>query len=81
MDISKETCWKLLDHHYASVTWEIQEEKQEKRKHAERVLVAQEQFRSYGNENWEFEADGLMQRRFACINDMPIKERSGKAFF
>ena len=29
MDISKETCWKLLDHHYASVTWEIQEEKQE----------------------------------------------------
>ncbi|MFL6707856.1 MAG: DUF1348 family protein [Massilia sp.] len=30
-------------------------------------------FRSYGNENWEFDADGLMQRRFACINDMPIK--------
>jgi len=31
-------------------------------------------FRSYGNENWEFAPDGLMQRRFACINDMPIKE-------
>ena len=31
-------------------------------------------FRSYGNENWEFGADGLMQRRFSCINDMPIKE-------
>ena len=31
-------------------------------------------FRSYGNENWEFEPDGLMKRRFACINDMPIKE-------
>jgi len=31
-------------------------------------------FRSYGNENWEFDADGLMQRRFACINDIPIKE-------
>lgn len=31
-------------------------------------------FRSYGNENWEFEANGLMQRRFACINDMPIQE-------
>jgi nuclear transport factor 2 (NTF2) superfamily protein len=29
-------------------------------------------FRSYGNENWEFDADGLMQRRFASINDMPI---------
>ncbi|GKX54812.1 hypothetical protein SOASR030_09240 [Leminorella grimontii] len=31
-------------------------------------------FRSYGNENWEFAADGLMQRRYACVNDMPIKE-------
>lgn len=31
-------------------------------------------FRSYGNENWEFGADGLMERRFSCINDMPIKE-------
>jgi nuclear transport factor 2 (NTF2) superfamily protein len=29
-------------------------------------------FRSYGNENWEFDARGLMQRRFACINDLPI---------
>lgn len=31
-------------------------------------------FRSYGNENWEFDKDGLMTRRFACVNDMPIKE-------
>ncbi len=38
-------------------------------------------FRSYGNENWEFEADGLMQRRFACINDMPIKESERKFFW
>ena len=30
--------------------------------------------RSYGNENWEFDENGLMQRRFACINDLPIKE-------
>jgi nuclear transport factor 2 (NTF2) superfamily protein len=29
-------------------------------------------FRSYGNENWEFDAAGLMQRRLACINDQPI---------
>ncbi|WGD28755.1 nuclear transport factor 2 family protein [Ancylobacter sp. WKF20] len=29
-------------------------------------------FRSYGNENWEFAESGLMQRRFACINDLPI---------
>jgi len=31
-------------------------------------------YRSYGNENWEFTEQGLMQRRFACINDLPIKE-------
>ncbi|MDI9219992.1 nuclear transport factor 2 family protein [Pantoea sp. EA-12] len=30
-------------------------------------------FRSYGNENWHFGADGLMIQRFACINDLPIK--------
>ncbi|WNV06165.1 nuclear transport factor 2 family protein [Candidatus Methylospira mobilis] len=30
-------------------------------------------FRSYGNENWEFNELGLMQRRFASINDLPIK--------
>ena len=31
-------------------------------------------FRSYGNENWEFAANGLMQKRFASINDVPIAE-------
>ena len=35
-------------------------------------------FRSYGNENWEFAPDGLMQRRFASINDLPIKEGERK---
>jgi nuclear transport factor 2 (NTF2) superfamily protein len=31
-------------------------------------------FRSYGNENWEFEESGLMKRRYACINDLPIAD-------
>jgi nuclear transport factor 2 (NTF2) superfamily protein len=35
-------------------------------------------FRSYGNENWEFDADGLMGHRYACINDLPIKEDERK---
>ena len=35
-------------------------------------------FRSYGNENWEFAENGLMQHRFACINDLPIKESERK---
>lgn len=34
--------------------------------------------RSYGNENWEYDEHGLMRRRFACINDMPIKEADRK---
>jgi nuclear transport factor 2 (NTF2) superfamily protein len=38
-------------------------------------------FRSYGNENWDFAANGLMQRRFACINDLPIKESDRKFFW
>ncbi|MFM9912249.1 MAG: DUF1348 family protein [Methylophilaceae bacterium] len=35
-------------------------------------------FRSYGNENWEFDEYGLMARRFASINDLPIKESERK---
>lgn len=31
-------------------------------------------FRSYGNENWEFEENGLMRRRYASINDLGIQE-------
>ena len=30
-------------------------------------------FRSYGNENWEFNLQGLMVRRYASINDLPIR--------
>jgi uncharacterized protein len=35
-------------------------------------------FRSYGNENWEFDEAGLMRLRYACINDLPIKESARK---
>jgi len=35
-------------------------------------------FRSYGNENWEFEENGLMRRRIASINDLPIAEKDRK---
>jgi nuclear transport factor 2 (NTF2) superfamily protein len=35
-------------------------------------------FRSYGNELWEFEPDGLMRRRVASINDSPIQESERK---
>jgi hypothetical protein len=35
-------------------------------------------FRSYGNENWEFDEHGLMRLRIASINDLPIKESDRK---
>lgn len=35
-------------------------------------------FRSYGNENWEFDPAGLMQRCYASINDLPIAEGDRK---
>lgn len=35
-------------------------------------------FRAYGNENWEFDANGLMQKRFASINDLLISEETRK---
>jgi len=35
-------------------------------------------FRSYGNENWEFDEHGLMRRRLASINDLPINESDRK---
>lgn len=35
-------------------------------------------FRSYGNENWEFDDDGLMRLRIASINDLPIRESERK---
>jgi nuclear transport factor 2 (NTF2) superfamily protein len=35
-------------------------------------------FRSYGNENWEFDRDGLMAVRHASINDLPIREADRK---
>lgn len=35
-------------------------------------------FRAYGNENWEFNKHGLMQRRYASINDLAIKDQERK---
>lgn len=35
-------------------------------------------FRSYGNENWEFDEEGLMRLRIASINDVPIRDHERK---
>lgn len=38
-------------------------------------------FRSYGNENWQFDANGLMELRYASINDLPIYDAERKFFW
>jgi uncharacterized protein len=38
-------------------------------------------YRSYGNENWEFNEQGFMMRRFASINDLPIRAEERKFFW
>ncbi|MDQ0578167.1 nuclear transport factor 2 family protein [Streptomyces rishiriensis] len=38
-------------------------------------------YRAYGNENWEFDEDGLMRRRIASINDLRISESERKFFW
>lgn len=37
-----------------------------------------EWFRAYGNENWQFDENGLMEKRFASINDLPISAKDRK---
>lgn len=37
-------------------------------------------YRAYGNENWEFDENGLMAKRYASINDLKIEERERKLF-
>ncbi len=37
-------------------------------------------YRSYGNENWEFDENGLMRKRYASINDLPIQESERRVF-
>ncbi|GAA3969666.1 nuclear transport factor 2 family protein [Mucilaginibacter dorajii] len=39
-----------------------------------------EWFRAYGNENWEFDENGLMQTRYASINDVPIAATERRIF-
>jgi len=40
--------------------------------------VAGQWFRAYGNENWEFDTDGYMAKRYASINDLEIEEKDRK---
>lgn len=70
---------KELDYRLIKELWAFQDKRIAVRYAYEWHDDSQNWFRSYGNENWEFDEAGLMQRRFACINDTPI-ESSDRLF-
>ena len=67
--------WKKeLDYKLKKELWAFTDNRIAVRFEYEYRNAAGEWFRAYGNENWEFDENGLMQRRFASINDVPIQE-------
>jgi nuclear transport factor 2 (NTF2) superfamily protein len=63
-----------LDYRLAKELWGFRENRIAVRFEYEWHDAAGQWYRSYGTELWEFDADGLMARRFASINDAPIAE-------
>ena len=69
---------KELDYRLIKELWTFQGERIAVRFAYEWHDDAGNWFRSYGNENWEFSESGLMRRRIASINDLPIKPEDRK---
>jgi uncharacterized protein len=66
---------KELDYRLIKELWAFDEDRIAVRFAYESHDQSGQWFRSYGNEMWEFDASGLMKRRHASINDLPIKEQ------
>jgi uncharacterized protein len=69
---------KELDYRLKKELWCFMDNKIAVRFEYEYHHAAGEWYRAYGNENWEFAPNGLMMRRFASINDLPIEESDRK---
>ena len=65
---------KELDYKLKKELWAFTDNRIAVRFEYEYHDAAGQWFRAYGNEMWEFTNDGLMQRRYASINDAPIRE-------
>jgi nuclear transport factor 2 (NTF2) superfamily protein len=65
---------KELDYRLIKELWAFGESRIAVRFAYESHDAAGQWYRSYGNENWEFDKDGVMHHRYACINDLPIQE-------
>ncbi|OYU79062.1 MAG: DUF4440 domain-containing protein [Flavobacterium sp. BFFFF1] len=69
---------KELDYKLKKELWGFRENRMAVRFEYEWRNKAGQWFRSYGNELWEFDENGYMQKRFASINDMEIEEKDLK---
>ncbi|WP_426295630.1 DUF1348 family protein [Dyadobacter endophyticus] len=65
---------KELDYKLKKELWAFTDNRIAVRFEYEYHDAAGQWYRAYGNENWEFNRHGLMQRRYASINDLPISE-------
>jgi hypothetical protein len=69
---------KELDYKLKKELWGFRENRMAVRFEYEYRNAEGQWFRAYGNENWEFDENGLMRKRFASINDLPIDESDRK---
>lgn len=69
---------KELNYKLKKELWGFRENRMAVRFEYEYQDASGQWFRAYGNENWEFDENGLMRKRYASINDLPIKESDRK---
>jgi len=69
---------KELDYRLKKELWAFHENRIAVRFEYEWHDTKNQWYRSYGNEMWEFDENGYMKKRFASINDLPIKESDRK---
>lgn len=74
----KRKCQKELHYKLKKELWSFHENRMAVRFEYEYQDANGQWWRAYGNENWEFDANGLMQKRFASINDLAIEEKDRK---
>jgi uncharacterized protein len=69
---------KEIDYKLKKELWGFRENRMAVRFEYEYRNHNEQWFRAYGNENWEFDENGLMRKRYASINDLPIDEKDRK---
>lgn len=74
----KQKCEKELHYKLKKELWGFRENRMAVRFEYEWHNHEGQWFRSYGNELWEFDENGLMAKRYASINDLPIQDSERK---